>query len=684
MKLFLLITLFSSFAFASQYNYKSYWSDSGYVKADKQSSFKVLIKRSPLFTNSQIAVMTVTKNNKETKSTVVNLFKASVGKDCTWRLDNIDGLEIHECASLKTGALFRLAYNNKTQEFSTGSVALRYLLPSYAELHLLQAEQLTGVKASAKKTAWLMELFIQKAYAQTVALDIGKYLGTTGNNILGSTNTSLQSLNGTISNAGSQISGSVNNIAGAGNNIAGSINNISTTGNNLAGAGNNIAGSINNASVAGNNIAGAGNNLANSANNVAGSINNASNTLNSTVNDTLSAKNVAKLSAVAGLTFGLTSSLGSMAANFLVNGSYTMLRTLFYEAKGEFTPEQKKMRLERFEKSLKTFQELEPSLNEMASKLAIASAELTLASGVTQEEFIASLDRDITAVKEYRADQESDGPVCTEDDRALRIRQLEDFKKIVVAADRSKPKVAVCENIESLYKNWVNAEYALLNSRRLIMQDLRLFNGTIIDGIESQTNFQENRKLNNACLDSAESKLNKVKRELNGKNCDDDISSLLCQKYEAYKGMVESCKEMAEQKSDARDEAELITATSNVSKVLAQFSRELGALSCDSKTGCTPGKLDRVRTDIKDIFASAAKQCPNFFFAKQVTPRTPSSVASPQPKAELAAVRAPAEADAADPAQPKKSFWSRIKGFFGFGAKKVNQEAAEEVVAGQN
>lgn len=626
MKLFLFISLLGSFAFASQYNYKSYWSDSGYVKADKHSSFKVLLKKSPLFSNGAIAVMTLTQNNQESKNTVVNLFKTSVGKDCKWRLDNIDGLEIHECISLKTGALFRLAYNDKTQQFSTGSVALRYIMPSYAELHLLQTEQLTGTKPSApKKTAWLIEILNQKAFAEGFSFDISKYINTTGTNILGNTN------------------GALNNAANAGNNVAGSVNNIAGAGNNLAVAGNNV-------SVAGNNIA--------------GSINN----MNSTVNETFSSKNVAKLSAIAGVTFGLTSSLGSMAANFLVNGTYSMMRTLFYEAKGEFTPEQKKMRLERFEKSLKTFQDLEPQLNEMASKLAIASTELTLASGVTQEEYLAKIDQDITAIKSLRPGDESNGPACTEDEKALKIRQLEDFKKIVIAADKSKPKVAVCENIESLYKTWVNAEYALLNSRRLILQDLRLFNGTIIDGIETQTNFQENRKLNNACLDSAESKLKKVVRELDGKSCDGDISSILCQKYEAYKGMIESCKEMAAQKPDERDETELVTATSNVSKVLAQFSRELGSLSCDGKTqNCTPGKLDRVRNDMKDIFASAAKQCPQFFFAKQFTPRTPAA--------------APAENAAADaPKAEGPSFWTRIKNFFTGSPKKVNERAAEEVL----
>lgn len=652
MKIFLLITLFSSFAFSAQYNFKNYWSDSGYVKADKYSSFKVLLKNSPLFPNAPIAVMTLTQNNQEAKNTVINLYKTSVGKNCKWSQDEINGLEIHECASLRTGALFRLAYNNKTQQFSTGSVALRYLMPSYVELHLLQSEYLTGSKSSVpKKSAWLIDLLMQKAFAQSFNFDIGSYLNTTGGSILGSTNGALNNVAGSISTTGNNITGSVNNVAGAGNNVAGSINNASVAGNNLA--------------IAGNNVAGAGNNIA-------GSIDNAALTLNSTVKDTLNAKNVAKLSAIAGATFGLTSSLGSMAANFLVNGTYSMMRTLFYEAKGEFTPEQKKMRLERFEKSLKTFQELEPALNDMASKLAIASAELTLATGVTQEEYLAKIDQDISAVRELK---DVETAQCSEDDRALKIRQLEDFKKIIVAADKARPKVAICENIEALYKNWVNAEYALLNSRRLIMQDLRLFNGTIIDGIETNTSFQENRKQNNACLDAAESKLNKVKRELDGKNCDNDLSSLLCQKYEAYKGMVESCKEMAAQNSSERDEAELVTATSNVSKVLAQFSRELGSLSCDSKTeGCTPGKLDRVRTDMKDIFANASKQCPQFFFAKQFTPRTPAAVTPPPDKAVAAAA----------PEQPRRSFWARVKEFFGFSPKEVNQKAAEEVIVSGN
>jgi hypothetical protein len=116
-----------------------------------------------------------------------------------------------------------------------------------------------------------------------------------------------------------------------------------------------------------------------------------------------------------------------------------------------------------------------------------------------------------------------------------------------------------------------------------------------------------------------------------------------------------------------------VTATSNVTKVLAQFSRELGSLSCDGKTqNCTQGKLDRVRTDIKDIFANAARQCPQFFFAKQFSSRVPASEVSPAPEA------------AAAPAAPKEarpSIWSRIKNFFST-PRQVNTRAAEEVVSG--
>ncbi len=632
MKIFLLLSLFGSFAFASKYNYKTYWSDSGYVKTDKKSSFKILLKKSPIMAGVPIAVMTMTRNNQEKKDTVVNLYKTSVGKDCNWKQDNIDGLEIHECASLKTGSFFRLAYNNKTQEFSTGSLALRYLLPTYVELHLLQAENLTAATPrKTKKTAWLMELLMQKAYAIELSANASNFIGNVGSSFFGSTNTSI------------------NNVAGAGNNLAG----------------------------AGNNLAGAGNNLANAGNNIAGSIDNAGNKLDSTVKDTFNSKNVAKLSAVAGATFGLTSSLGSMAANFLVNGSYTMLRTLFYEAKGEFTPEEKKMRLERFEKSLKTFKDLEPSLNEMASKLALASAELTIASGVGQEEFLAKIDQDIETARLSRMEASTECQECFENEKALKIKQLEDFKKVVIAAGGSvagKPKSQVCENIEALYKNWVNSEYALLNSRRLIMQDLRLFNGTIIDGIQTNTAFQENRKQNNSCLDTAESKLNKVKRELDGKNCEDgDLSTLLCQKYEAYKGMVESCKDMESQKSTERDETELVTATSNVSKVLAQFSRELGSLSCDGKTpNCSKGKLDRVRSDMKDIFANAGKQCPQFFFAKQSAPKAPVAQAA---KVE--------NAPAAVSPEGANSVFSSIKTFF-TNPKPAHTKAAEDVVGWQN
>lgn len=545
MKYFFVTLLFSSLALASKYDYKTYWQDSGFIQTDKTSSFKLLIKKSPVVNSAPIATLTFTKKNQETKNEVVRLFKSSVGEVCKWRKESIDGLEIHECLAFRIGSLFRLAYNEKTNEFSTASIALRYLTPSYVEMHVLQFQGLTTNPTSSKvkKSALLMQALIQNAVAVELPPKVDEY----------------------IRNAGESFMGSVDRAADK---------------------------------------------------------------VSSSFKETFSSSRVAKLSAISGASFGITSTISSMLTGFVVNGTYSMMRKLVYEVRGEFTPEEKKQRLERFDQAMQNFKNLETGLTELSSKLALASVELTLANGTSQEEFLARIDQDIELIRKSKVEANVDCADCAVQEKALKIKQLEDLKKTVALAGKNKNSQQLCENVEMLYKNWLNAEYTLLNSRRQVMQDLRVFNGMIINNVQTNTFFQENRKLSNACLGSAKEQLVKLKKELSGLTCvAGDLSDLNCQKFFAYKDMVESCQELEDQKPSEKDEVDLAVATGNLSKSLAQFSRELGSLSCDERTkGCQKGQLDRVRTEMKEAFVETAKQCPQYFFAKRTTNKSSTVV----------------------------------------------------------
>jgi hypothetical protein len=538
MKTFLTLFLFCSFSFAAQYNYKNYWSDSGFIKVDKTSAYKVLVKQSPVVSGLPIAALTITRNNHEKKETVIQTFKKSVGPGCQWKQDKIEGLEIHECALFSAGSFFRLAYNNKTNDFSTGSLALRYILPTYVELHLLQAENLIKNKSN-KKSAGLIQLLVSKAYALTGddAIDFAR---RTGDALLGDSSSK-------VANALGRQAESID-----------------------------------------------------------------------AIREKFTSKNIARAGALAGLAFGAMSTISSMATNFIVNGTYSMLRTLFYEIKGDFTPEEKSMRLQRFDKALTTFKDSEPLMNSLATQITLASTELTLASGMSLEEILSKYDSEIEQIKSQSASVVSDCIECQEKERNLRIEQIENLKDVARKAG-VKSKFRSCENLDSLYKTFLNAEYGLLTARKNLMQDLRLFNGKIIEAIETNTVTQENRKQNNACTEAAERGLTRVKTELQGENCElTDFSSLLCQQFQSFSEAVNNCKEMENVKFTTKDTTDLVVAAGNVSKGLVEFSKDLGSLSCDEKrNSCSKGQLDIIREEMKHAFSINAKACPNNFFSKQ-------------------------------------------------------------------
>lgn len=590
MKIIFIAMLVSVNCYAKQYDYKKFWSASDLVKMNETSSFGIEIKTSPLIANLPIATVSYTKNNKEPKEKVITLLKKSVLSK-KWSLEQMDGLEIYETYSKETGTIYRLAYNNKNNEFSLASIAVRYVLPTYLETHLIQLKHLKTVKSSSNKFTQFMSIFLQNAYAQSPSYQVDINIDT-------------QQLNGAIDQLGNGISG-----------LNGHLDATSGAINNLSGATNNISGSINN---------------------MADSVNNTSNTLK----ELTSPKTVARTAAIAGVAFGVTNTLASMATNFLVNGSMSMLRTLYYEAAGELKPEEKEARLKRFENSMKSFTELSPKLNELANKMAATSIEITLASGVTQEQYLTNIDQELEKARKAKTEASTDCMEC-QTELVLKIAQLENLKEIVKhTGNKTKEDLKKsCENMDNLYHEWVNAEYVILNSRRLIMQDLLIFNGQIVENAQQDDAFQESRKKANSCRSGSQKVINNIKSEIDVNKCtasEENMELPICRRYFAHIEILNNCDALADTQLNEAQQTELVEATARFSSSLSQFSRSLASMSCENNAAsCTKTQMDKARGEVAETFKTMAEQCPGRFFAdamKKSTKLKAPEVNKPKPK----------------------------------------------------
>lgn len=209
MKFILLFAILLSFSFSSfaktQYDYKKYWKQEN-LKS-KTVSMTVFTKNSPIKNVEGIATLTVSKDNTDSSESILTLLKKSLGPK-KWTTDKLDGLDIYEKFDTSSMTLFRLAYNQKTKQFSIGSVKTRYMIPSYVELHLLQVENLTSQK-SQTTSSFLYNLVFSKAIANDLANRAADYISGIGQNILAPTNTSLD-------NASARVSSSID---GAGDKI---------------------------------------------------------------------------------------------------------------------------------------------------------------------------------------------------------------------------------------------------------------------------------------------------------------------------------------------------------------------------------------------------------------------------------------------------------------------------------
>lgn len=539
---------FSLNATAATYEYKKHWQDSGWMKSDAKSAFKLMQKRNLVVAGAVSASVTVTKNNKENITTILNLLKNSAQLP-EFVKENIDGLNLYEALDKKTGIVYRVVHNVKTNEFSMASVQVRFLLPTYVETHLWQVELLNRTQASGKASAFF-KLLAPAAYAENLVTGAQSYVRDIGGRMDAS--------------------------------------------------------------------------LADTVKNPLNSISNSMDKVGSSLDRALTTKNVAKLAAVSGVVFGVSSTLASMSTHFLVQGGYDTLRNLFYEAKGELKPEEKEKRLKRFNESMQSFKALTPVINELESKVTLMALLMTYASNTNGENLLAKLNQDIEAKKKAQTEGVAACTECDEQARLLTIPQLEALKQIMQETGLSKKELADqgCQLLDDMYSSWKVAETNIFLVRRNVMQDMSLFNSSIMESIQDDKSFQEKRKQTNACEKIPDQKLAEIARKISGADCDRDFSNLLCREREAYLSAKKSCSVSAAIQHTESDQTRLTESAAATTRIMARFSTRLENMTCDSsKAGCEKGSLDKTRDFFTANFTTAAAACKNSFIAEELAQR---------------------------------------------------------------
>ncbi|MBC7465305.1 MAG: hypothetical protein H7256_04880 [Bdellovibrio sp.] len=621
------VFMFSTSAFAKKYDYKEYWQDSGWVKTDKTSSFKLLQKKNLVLPGVISASVTVTKNNKEKKEVVLSLLKKTL-KISKWHHESSDQLDFYEAIHKQSGTLFMVSFNSKTNEFAMSSVKTRYLLPSYLEAYQWQVELLTQKKASSGKANALLQLFISEAQADIDTGFLSDKIGYYGDRILNKVGSSATSIGDKVTSATAAVNNVGDNVGKASASLDKASSSIDKFGDKITDAGDKLSDKL---------------------------------------DKTLTAKNVAKLAGISGAVFGLTSTLSSMATHFILNNGYEVLRTFYYEAVGEFKPEEKERRLARFKDAMENFEKLSPKMNELQQKVSSVSLLMSYAASAPSEDLLAQLQADIEKQKEAESKDPNACAKCGTG-QSLCIPQLEAMKQIIqqTGFKRSDVQTGGCGLLENLYSSWKAAEVNLSIVRQRVVQDMALFNASIIDSIQTDKAFQETRKQTNTCQSTASKKLSEFKSLLNGADCENDLSNLVCRQVEAYQQMKDSCADAANITLSKKDEADTAVAAAKFTGVMSQFSKKLVAMTCDpSKKDCKPGDLDKTRDEFNLNFGKTANSCKDSFFAKEYQSKS-RSVASVEQNPTVAA--------------KTESGWT-LMGWFKsmFGSSKDNGKAAGQL-----
>ena len=157
-------------------------------------------------------------------------------------------------------------------------------------------------------------------------------------------------------------------------------------------------------------------------------------------------------------------------------------------------------------------------------------------------------------------------------------------------------------------------------SRRLILQDLLLFNGQIVENSQQQDVLQEDRKKINSCKSTSNKILKEIQSQIDAAKCTQDdanMSLLICRRYFAQSQILANCDIMASTQLNEEQKVEIDEATARLSSSLTQFSKSLAAMSCEKNAAsCSKAQMDIARAEVAESFKSVAEQCPDRNFAK--------------------------------------------------------------------
>ncbi|MBC7421052.1 MAG: hypothetical protein H7328_10025 [Bdellovibrio sp.] len=604
--IFLLSMFMVTNAFAANYDYKKYWEHEELKAANVQLSFYT--KNSPVAKLKNIATMTISKDNKESFDSVLGTFKRSLGTT-KWAVQTVDGLDIHESFEPHSNALYRLAFNKKTNQYSIGSVKLRFLLPSYLELHQLQVEKLTG--SPTRKTASLLyEIFIPKVQA-----DIKSILSSVGG-----------ALTKDLNLAGGAFTKDLNT-------------SIKTGAMEIRAGGSDIRAGLDNAAVSGRE-------------------------LSSTARDLLSPKSVAKLTAITALTAAAVNCLTTYAAQ----GTWELMKRAYYEVKGEFPTEEKEERIKSFEASLKSFKKLSPEMEGLETKLTVYANTVSTISNLPAETSLAQIDADIAKLKQSQTEAavalEGCGD-CTKK-RVLEIKQLEEMKQIIKEAGgtvASAQKLS-CEKLDQSFEAWTDAESQLTIARASIVRDARVFMGLVSSTAQPELVMQEQRKQNNSCANPLESRISKITPD-DKDFCENNPRSnrTVCENIRYIQKDFASCNVAASAKISDSTLSKLAKNAANFNEKISDLSKELSTADCvEAKNGActTPGPYEQIQASIESKLRATYKQCPDREFAKSIA-RGESSVKALE---DAVAAKNVAKSETSMPSQIPKLFselFSKIK-----------------------
>jgi hypothetical protein len=598
LSIFTIMALSSAQTLAGSYDYKKYWSESK-LKATGLT-FSVLVKNSPISYLKYIASLTVTENNKTSIDTVLKIYKNSIDTK-KWTVDNIDGLTFYETVDPKSSTLFRIAHNPKTNQYSVGAVKLRFLLPSYLEMHITQVERLTG-RRSKTTAEFLYNLLILRAQAQSFR------------NFENFVPPILQQYGPGSSGDFSAVTSALTNL---GTGLQSTGNGLQSTGAGLTLVGNNMP-----------DLAASGRDIAASGHDVAGSIRGGTQELHGfreDIHNLTSDAKVGELAAVATLTSTVTAAL----TTFVLNGTWEMAKKAYREAMGEFSKEELDLRLGKFEKGMANFKELSEQMTENENKLTIFTQALSAATGNSSESILENLDKKIDKLAYITGNPEK-YPQCNLDEIKKQLKNLikteEDLKPLISKAGKNASIQNICEMMEPIYAAWVADEYQLTMARKNIVDNFQIYMGVVNASTSDDEAFQEARKQKNYCIADLKSRISDIQDQADKLKCEaseENEEHPICMKYLALTNERTLCERAANVKTTEFLKGNLYKRAARMNNNIALTAEKLNHLDCsESKNDvCTkPGIIVENEKQIEKSISDINNKCPEQIFGKTFNP----------------------------------------------------------------